>query len=298
MSANESAPSLLTLAALPSTKSIPAPTLQEALSTSPFLSQPIEGTFNLRDLGALPGSPISPGLFYRSGHLSSLSAEGKERLRDELGVRLVLDLRYEVERISKPAPDIPGVEIVWIPPVGMGTPADLARFTSNSENGDGGDRGFTEMYLELVELYAPVYKWVLSYLRDHYSTPSSPEGNGSGRGILFHCTAGKDRTGILAALLLTLAGAPYATIAEDFVLTRVGMEPQKEFLQAVLLKWKPEWTVETPGWQEYTNIKRSHILAFLAAMQTRYGGVEGFVQSQLGFTSQEVGQIQQVLRGA
>lgn len=55
-----------------------------------------------------------------------------------------------------------------------------------------------------------------------------------GAPFLIHCTAGKDRTAIAVALLLSIAGVPREFIAHDFALTRIGIEPVREVLQAKL----------------------------------------------------------------
>jgi hypothetical protein len=80
-------------------------------------------------------------------------------------------------------------------------------------------------------------------------------------------------------------------IAEDYALTRIGIEPQKDTLTAILKKWRPDWTEETPGMVEFSNVKASYMLAFLEMVQKEYGGMEGYVRGKLGFTEEDIAKI-------
>ncbi|GAB1212873.1 hypothetical protein ATERTT37_002022 [Aspergillus terreus] len=261
---------------------IPQDTLDQALTTPPFISVP--GAFNVRDLGRFGAPYIRPGRVYRSGTLAYLTEDGKKQLHADMGVQLILDLRSVGERASMPAPDIPGVKVAWIPSEGAQQPLDLKDFVGEK----GGERGYTKMYLEILDVYAPSYRYALEHIRDEADSNS---------GILFHCSAGKDRTGVLAALLMGLAGAPDAAIAAEYSLTRIGMEPQKELLSRIFLKSKPDWKVGAPGFSEFVNVKASYMLEFLDALRERYGSIEGYVTSRLGLSDEDVDKIKLALKG-
>lgn len=109
--------------------------------------------------------------------------------------------------------------------------------------------------------------------------------------------AGKDRTGVFAALLLTLAGAERQVIAYDYELTRIGIEPRREELARMLLAWNEEWAMESPGMTEFTQVKGEFILDFLDAVEEKYGGVEAYTRDELGFSAEDVGRIKRVLTG-
>lgn len=74
-----------------------------------------------------------------------------------------------------------------------------------------------------LDLYQRAFRQLFVFVRDN---PGQP--------VLLHCTAGKDRTAIAVALLLSIAGVPREFIAHDFALTRIGIEPVREMLQAKL----------------------------------------------------------------
>jgi protein tyrosine/serine phosphatase len=109
--------------------------------------------------------------------------------------------------------------------------------------------------------------------------------------------AGKDRTGVLASIILSLAGASDAAIAKDYALTRIGIEPVKEFLLQFFTKSNPQWTEETPGVREFFAIKESYMLAFLDAVRKEYGGMEEYVKSRLEFSEEDIEKIRYKLKG-
>ncbi|KAL4888098.1 protein-tyrosine phosphatase-like protein [Aspergillus ambiguus] len=260
---------------------IPQETLDEVLSTPPFIAVP--GTFNVRDLGAFGAPYIRTGRIYRSGMLGYLTEEGKKRVSDDMGVRLVLDLRAARERASIPPPDIPGVKFAWIPSEGAQTHLDLNDFVGER----GGEKGYTKMYLEIMEEYAASFRHALEHIRDDADSDG---------GILFHCSAGKDRTAVLAAILMGLAGVPDAAIAAEYSLTRIGMEPRKELFSQIFLQSNPDWTPDTPGFSAFATMKASYMLEFLDAVREKYGGMEGYAKSRLGMSDEDVSKIRLALK--
>ncbi len=97
---------------------------------------------------------------------------------------------------------------------------------------------------------------------------AAPEG-----GVLIHCFAGKDRTGIVTALLLALAGVPRATIAADYVLSDSYLQP----LYAELLAAVEDRSERERRAREYQSLPES-ILAVLDHLDARYGGVAAYLR--------------------
>ncbi|TGO45601.1 hypothetical protein BCON_0379g00040 [Botryotinia convoluta] len=123
-----------------------------------------------------------------------------------------------------------------------------------------------------------------------------------GGNILFHCTAGKDRTGVVAALILAFFGASKEEVALDYALTRIGTEPHRERLLQGMLKWVGEKGLEQPGLDDLSSAKGENIIAFLNGMDAEWGsdveqnvnccehvegkkwsGVEGWLIEECGF---------------
>jgi hypothetical protein len=122
-------------------------------------------------------------------------------------------------------------------------------------------------------------------------------------------TAGKDRTGVLAALILALMDTPPDIITKDYALTRIGVEPFREKLLGVLLMMLGRNNAgkgfEEPGMEALCGVRGSNIIAFLEWMGEKWGafgtselypGVEGYLRQELGFTSEELESIRGTLR--
>lgn len=166
---------------------------------------PLNGTLNLRDLGGWPtaGGTIAHGRLFRSDRLAGLTGDDHSRL-DALGIATVIDLRYEQEVAEHPS-------LLWSSvvnhhniPLG-GALANQQSFIARALAGhfDGvSDDDVGQSYLDLLEIHATDFGRAIEALLE----PSDP--------ALFHCTAGKDRTGLLAMLILRAVG-----VADDDVLT-------------------------------------------------------------------------------
>ena len=182
---------------------------------------PYEGLLNTRELGGMPladGTVFPSGLFIRSGAPCFFTADGVDHLKS-LGVKTVIDLRAEVEieRDGNPFKDDPSITFYNIP-LFVGDPSadtdPTMEFLRTHHLGD-----FYVMMLN--ELGDRIVK-ILNILRTH------TDGY-----CLFHCAHGKDRTGVIAALLYILAGAK----REDIVLNyKVSYEYAKHFLDPLIAK--------------------------------------------------------------
>lgn len=176
---------------------------------------PLAGTLNTRDLGGLPvagGGTTRSGVFYRSDIPMALGAADIQQLK-RLGLSTVVDLRqpYELERdpnslASEGGIDYRNVEIWGRIDDAQDQPADPFDITA--------------FYLRALDHAGEAFVQVLTVLAD---APGA---------ALFHCTAGKDRTGLVAALLLESVGVERDVIVDDFALTHDRIGPLRERLLA------------------------------------------------------------------
>ncbi|PSR84155.1 protein-tyrosine phosphatase-like protein [Coniella lustricola] len=268
--------------------------LHRALQTAPFVYVP--GTFNTRDIGRLntlsrpdhggqKQHGIRPGFLYRTGGLSHLGAspQGQAMLRDTLGIRRIFDLRSRDEHAQSPDPVIDGIEGVWE----LGTTREKAATVELPLFVDGqGEKGYVAMYLEVLDMYRGIFGEVLKSVRDR------PE-----EAILFHCTAGRDRTGVLAGLLETLAGVDPYLIQTDYLLSRIGYEPARRQLLQFAIRGSgipvDDTTdlaqfYEVPGFLNMASLRSVCWDAFVDAVADKYGGFEGYVRTALGFSEDDV----------
>lgn len=173
----------------------------------------LNGTLNTRDLGGLPvaGHGLTrSGVFYRSDIPMALNGADLERLRS-LGLTTVIDLRQpqELERDPNSLAGTNGIDYQNVEIWGHIDAAD-DRPTDPYD--------ITAFYLRALDHAGPAFVRVLSLLA---AAPGA---------ALFHCTAGKDRTGLVAALLLESVGVDRATIVDDFALTHDRIGPLRERL--------------------------------------------------------------------
>lgn len=171
----------------------------------------LKGGSNFRDLGGYTtadGRTVRRNAVFRSAHLGGLTDEDRGAL-GKLGVRTIVDLRGVNEAAETPhlidglACRIVGAHIE--PGVGdkiRGAVAD------GSANPYVMMQFLTDHYRDYPRRCAPGFRTLFATLSD-----------GEHRPLVFHCTAGKDRTGFASALLLTLLGVPWETVMEDYLRT-------------------------------------------------------------------------------
>jgi protein-tyrosine phosphatase len=223
---------------------------------------PLDGCFNFRDLGGYAtgdGRAVCWRTLFRSDGLHRLSAADVNQLR-QLGIATVIDLRTaeelqvrgRVEEISAgmsfyhlPVLDaLPEASVVdqWRDPLVLG-----------------------RHYAEMAERGAPAIAEALAVLTDPAAYPA-----------VFHCAAGKDRTGILAALVLGLLGVDDDAIVADYAASRPAMQRMMSYL------------VETyPDGRSELERRASAMLSsepaamheFLATLRRQYGSLDEFVES-------------------
>ena len=187
---------------------------------------PFQGCVNFRDLGGYPtgdGRTVSWNKLYRSDALNELTEEDVARAVGELGIQTMVDLRNhdEVRRdgagiLANSGPDYHHFPLLEergeIPPIGG---ADVA------------------------ERLAVTYQWIIENSGGLIAEAVTTIARKKGRAAVFHCSAGKDRTGIIAAMVLGVLGVNQEIVMADYLLTNevvvdiagrvTRMQPQSNF---------------------------------------------------------------------
>ncbi len=230
---------------------------------------PLVGSFNFRDLGGYPGLDgrlTRWGRLFRSDALHELTAADVARLR-ELGLRTVIDLRTERElaRSGRGPLEPEDVAFHHLAVVKEGVRIDGTT--------DGAADG------EAVAAPAPAgddlaerYLWYLDVGGDAIARALTLFGAGERYPLVFHCAAGKDRTGVLAALVLELLGVDRDAIVTDYVITG-------ERIRLILERWRAE-----PGFAERMaavppsrfSVEGSTMEGFLDGLRATYGGARAW----------------------
>jgi protein-tyrosine phosphatase len=173
----------------------------------------VAGVYNFRDLGGgitAAGVAVRTGLMFRSATLDKISAEGLATL-ETLGVRTVLDLRStaEVDMHGRFPFERTGVRWVHVPapmgPSGPGSQAPAPDHRDITEHHD----PMALVFIRLVTEGGPFVAEVIRHLADPGNLPT-----------VFHCTSGKDRTGLIAALIQLVIGRDLETVLVDFERSR------------------------------------------------------------------------------
>jgi len=220
----------------------------------------LRGAHNVRDLGGYitaQGTPVPWRRFLRADSLHRLDEGEGARLHFE-GLRMVIDLR--TAREVRDAPSVlerqRGIDWVNLPMFDQLSPDALAQV----EVPEG--HPLLAMYVTAAETRGPAIRTILSRM----SEPR--EGT-----VLFNCTAGKDRTGIIAALLLGIAGVSHTDIVADYALTE-SLIPE---LVAEFLSQSRARGGNTRDYATLLESPASAMAAFLEYIDGKYGSVMGYL---------------------
>ncbi|MFF4549745.1 tyrosine-protein phosphatase [Streptomyces sp. NPDC001406] len=225
-----------------------------------------EDLHNFRDLGGYSTPDgrrrIRPGLLYRAGSLGKLAEGTKDWERFlSLGIGTVLDLRHPWEAEARGR--VPEhVSLAY-----HNLSIEHRPYDQPSQSPDTAPGPYlSERYLEVAQDGTKEMAEALELIA---------ESAASGTPLVFHCASGKDRTGQLAAMVLTLLGIDEPTIVEDFTLTELATP-------ALLSDWRRRNEGRTPTWPFVGRAPASVMHLFLAAMNTRYGSIDCYVTDTLG----------------
>ena len=237
-----------------------------------------EGATNFRDLGGYltaTGSTVRWGMVFRADSLHALGPDDLARY-EELGVRAVYDLRADAERQERPDP-VPSRHL----PI-SGRPADAPAATvAEGLTGDDGERILRDLYVGLIEHAAPLIGALFTGLAAEGGLPA-----------VFHCHAGKDRTGVVAALLLEALGVPRDAILDDYELTaryRLRGQQESSYQNLRSLGLSPEaaaGVLTTPRWA---------MRDALDDLDQRHGGIEPYLVGPAGVAPTDLGTLREAL---
>jgi protein-tyrosine phosphatase len=226
----------------------------------------VDGTRNLRDLGGQLGADrraVRWGQLYRSDAIDALSPAGIE-VFGRLGVRSVCDLRSEATILGRPAGLAPSVAWSRVAMGGDGIhDDDLLSKMATGEITEVTDEFMTETYGALLESAAGPIGAVVRRAADPGNHP-----------MVFHGAAGKDRTGLVAALLLGALGVADPDILDDYELTnRYLAAPRVAALRPELAAQG----VDIDRLLPYFTAPRPVMAALLLLIRQRYGSIEGYL---------------------
>jgi protein-tyrosine phosphatase len=247
---------------------------------------PVAGAINLRDLGGyvgLNGRPVRWGRVYRSGMLHQLTPAGWHMLAD-LGLRWVCDLRSQTEVEQNPTTLLAATAVSLLPRPVQSPDSRIRQLFSVWRNRNQLDQILFEIYTRvMLDNNAAIIGDILRQLANAANLP-----------FLYHCTAGKDRTGVVTAVLLGLLGVDDETIIADYSLSNAHYDQYYDTLNQDIQR------MSSLGF----DVDQRHPLFLaqpqmmadtLAYLRQQYGSIEQYVRQQAGLDEQTVGQIRENL---
>ncbi|KAL6871669.1 protein-tyrosine phosphatase-like protein [Trichoderma longibrachiatum] len=264
---------------------------------------------NFRDVGKtvnqfLNKRIIREGLFFRSGRLDDATTTDKELLHDQLGIKTIVDLRTKTEilkqirkhRRSAEDDEIPGVKYHGIKINGRAFEWHLLSLLSWWDffkvifffvfqyrieairvlsRQVMLPRGLVRLGLDTLDHCGPELREALSF----YTSPQTLP-------CIIHCTQGKDRTGLICALVLMILDIPLAAIEHDYFLTDDALRPTR-----------PQMLVEIREiglTDEWAGTARDMISSIERHIKDNYGGLDNYLDS-IGFEQQQRAKVRETL---
>jgi protein tyrosine/serine phosphatase len=238
-----------------------------------------EGCLNVRDLGGLPtedGRRTRAGAVVRSDNVRGLTDAGWRALADH-GVTRIVDLRWP-EELAEDQPRDVDIDVVHVSVLG--------------ETYDAGYVAELDAHLASVDDVADHYAWsyvdFLERYRDRFGLAFAAVADADGT-VVVHCMGGKDRTGIVSALLLRLAGVQLDAIGEDYAVTAANLEPSTS-------KWIPAITDEVARakWEKLRDTPADAMVRVVEEIEARYGDVASYLRAA-GLTDAKIERLRERL---
>ncbi|OPA78665.1 hypothetical protein BVG16_12445 [Paenibacillus selenitireducens] len=267
------------------------------MSTSQFATYPanrvipFEGVHNFRDMGGYrtsDGRKVKYGLFFRSDHLTGLTEQDLTFLQT-LNIKTVFDYRGDLESRIMPDPVLPNAKNIRIPAntedqhEQMNLPA-----APEGEEQQGhllkelvkkaffksfcAETHMTELYTKLP-INNPSFKRLMETIQDPDQL-----------GLLHHCTSGKDRTGVGAALILLALGVSEQTVMEDYLLSNETMKSFNRNLLKRLAEHADEAVLQNLN--QLLTVNEAFLSAAFGSIKKTYGNVDTYFSEEFGLTNQ------------
>lgn len=260
---------------------VPAQLAAEERSAHRLLN--FEGISNFRDLGGYPaadGRAVKWGKLYRSGHLATASNADLAGLA-ELQLASFIDFRSGAEKTEEPnrLPDPASFALVEIPVLDEGNRNLFNEISTRIEEGTLGDFDpdltMVQANRQFADEFTPQFRQFVDTVLEADGAP-----------VLWHCTAGKDRTGFAAAVLLRILGVPQDIIMQDYLASSApALESRRKELLMLRL-FEGEETADKiavmlgvePAWLE----------AAFEQIDTTWGSFDNYVAEGLQLSAADV----------
>ena len=234
---------------------------------------PFEGCFNFRDIGGYlnqDGRRVKKGLYFRAGRQDRMTDKDLAQLSD-LNISTQIDLRKQEEVLDqgKGPLEAMGANYINIAVIPEGGSDKLNKLV-----GDTGISG--KRYLGYLEFGPTSWLRLFGILAEQENLP-----------VLLHCTAGKDRTGVSTAFLLSVLGVSREVIEADYLLTNLDTERQADFIESTV--GYPEG-YDREKMITIAGVPQDAMKDFLDGVESKWGSVVEYLQ-KIGITQDQMNKI-------
>ena len=251
----------------------------------------LAGGCNLRDLGGhgtADGRDVVRGLLYRSGVLAFLTPSDHNCLA-RLKLQTVVDLRRPDEIEEEPTSWVSPINTISFPEDAQHGPSQRAApWTRPATEADA--RGW------MIDTYATMPQWLAPHLRAIFQAILARE-----LPLLFHCAAGKDRTGFCAAVILAMLGVPEETILDEYTFTNEALdlyEFTKQHRAAGMGVTDAQHPIDRMG-EDVRNVllwaNRDYLKTAFESIARDHGGMAGYLTGTLGLSKTQIADIRSLL---
>lgn len=238
----------------------------------------LEGGRNFRDLGGYAtrdGRHLKKGLVYRSGTLAELTDADLDRLA-ELKLHTVYDFRTPAEVRAAPDRLPPGADIRSIE-LPIGNPGlDVEAMRKRVLSGDIDGLVLPDSYAAVMLEHGDAYRKLFDNLLDPERIPG-----------VFHCSAGKDRTGVAAALLLYALGVPRKTVMQDYMATNYYLH---DYIEQVVwrVRLASRFRVDGERLRALLGVQPASLENAFVAVEAKYGSLDAYLEQVLGLDQERL----------
>jgi len=238
-----------------------------------------QGLVNLRDLGGLPlggGGRTKSGVLFRSESLQEATDDDADLLLRGHRVATVVDLRSARETVMEGRGPLAGASVAY-----LNIPLDPAPVDLATASGMRPGELTAQVYRAFADDPQGGLRRVFQLLPELLATPT-----------LVHCAAGKDRTGLVVAMTLEVAGVAREAVIADYLASEINNHRVNEMLSRSP-RYRAHMTKVHP---EFYEVHEFAITEYLESLDRDFGGVQGWARS-MGISDQQLARISEHMRG-